>query len=76
MTQAAEAVLDPTGTIRLLEPIPVSRPTRVMVTVVPETVAEQYARANSEVSTAELDEAAAEAGGRGWADIRARSSGP
>jgi len=71
MTQAAEAVLDPTGTIRLLEPIPVSRPTRVM-----ETVAEQYARANSEVSTAELDAAAAEAGGRGWADIRARSSGP
>ena len=70
MTQAAEAVLDPTGTIRLLEPIPVSRPTRVM-----ETVAEQYARANSEVSTAELDAAAAEVGGRSWADIRKRLCG-
>jgi hypothetical protein len=75
MTQAAEAILDPTGTIRLLEPIPVTRPTRVMVTIVPETLAEQYARAKVEVSTAELDAAAAEVGGRSWADIRKRLCG-
>ena len=74
MTEAVEAVLDPSGDVRLLEPMPVSRPTRVMVTVVPETMAELYARAKTAVSTAEL-KAAAETGGRTWADIRARLGG-
>jgi len=71
MTEAVEAVLDSSGAIRLLEPMPVNRPTRVMVTVVPETMTELYARAKVAVSTAELDAAVAETGGRAWAAIRA-----
>ncbi len=37
-----------------------------------ETMADLYARATEEVSTAELDAAAAEKGGRTWAEIRAQ----
>lgn len=76
MTEAVEAVLDPSGNVRLLEPMPVSRPTRVLVTVVPETMAEMYARAKEAVSTAELEAAAAQPGGRTWSEIRARMYPP
>jgi hypothetical protein len=49
MAKAVEAVLEPTGEIRLLEPLTVSKPTRVMVMVVPEqSVAEAYRDAKAE----------------------------
>ena len=38
----------------------------------PDSLREQYERANTAVSTAELEAAAAETGGRTWAEIRAR----
>jgi hypothetical protein len=49
MTKSVEAVLEPSGALRLLEPLTVTKPTRVMVTVLPErSVADAYRDAKAE----------------------------
>ena len=82
MIQTVEAVLDPSGAIRLREPVNVTKPTRVLVTILPDQetddpgMRELYDRAIRAVSTDELDAAARESGGgRRWSDIRSRLGG-
>lgn len=81
MIQTVEAVLDPSGAIRLREPVKVTKPTRVLVTILPEPqtddtgTRELYERAVRAVSTDELDTAAREPGGRCWSEIRSRLGG-
>lgn len=81
MIQTVEAVLDPSGAIRLREPLKVTKPTRVLVTILPEPQAddagmrELYDRAIHAVTTDELDAAARESGGRRWSEIRSRLGG-
>lgn len=41
MGRAAEAVIEPSGKIRLLEPLIVTKPTRVIVTVIPDQVPDE-----------------------------------
>ncbi len=54
MTRSVEAVIEPSGAIRLLEPLAVSKPTRVLVTVVPEfSLSEAYEAAKAEAATPE-----------------------
>jgi hypothetical protein len=73
MAQTAEAVLEPNGEIRLLEPLSVSKSTRLLVTVVPERpLGTLYDEAKSSVSTEELERASCETGGRTWSEIRQR----
>jgi hypothetical protein len=79
--QTVEAVLDPSGAIRLREPLKVTKPTRVLVTILPEPhtddpgMRELYDQANRAVTTDELDAAARQPGGRRWSEIRARLGG-
>jgi hypothetical protein len=74
--QTVEAVLDPSGAIRLREPVKVTKPTRVLVTILPDPQAddqglrELYDRAIRAVTTEDLDAAAQEPGGRRWSEIR------
>lgn len=81
MIQTVEAVLDPSGTIRLREPLKVTKPTRVLVTILPEPqvddlgLCELYNQANRAVTTDELDAAARQPGGRRWSEIRSRLGG-
>ena len=78
--QTVEAVLDPSGTLRLREPLNLTKPTRVLVTVLPDQetdpkLRELYNRANQAMTTAELDTAALEQGGRRWPEIKSRLVG-
>jgi hypothetical protein len=79
--QTVEAVLDPSGAIRLREPVTVTKPTRVLVTILPDPqtddagTRELYDRAIRAVTTDELEAAAREPGGRRWSDIRSRLGG-
>lgn len=81
MIQTVEAVLDPSGAIRLREPLKVTKPTRVLVTILPEPEAgdagmrELYDRAIRAATTDELDAAAREPDGRRWSEIRSRLGG-
>ena len=78
MIQTVEAILDPSGEIRLREPVKVTKPTRVLVTILPESqsdgagLRELYDRANRAVTTDELDAASLEQGGRRWSEVRSR----
>ena len=70
MIQTVEGILDPNGSIRLLEPLGVNRPTRILVTVVPdESLRNEYREANSAVTTEELRLASAEQGGKQWNEV-------
>lgn len=50
MIQTVEAVMDPSGAIRLREPVTVTKPTRVLVTLLPENPVENETAFLSEVS--------------------------
>lgn len=73
MAQTVEAVLEPNGEFRFLEPLTVTKRTRLLVTVVPErSVADLYEEAKASVTDEELDRASKETGGRTWPEIRKR----
>ena len=70
MIQTVEGILDPNGSIRLLDPLGVNRPTRILVTVVPdESLRNEYREAHSAVTTEELRLASAEQGGKQWNEV-------
>ncbi len=73
MAQTVEAVLEPNGEFRFLEPLTVTKRTRLLVTVVPERpLGQLYDQANESVTDEELDRASKETGGRTWPEIRKR----
>ena len=73
MAQTVEAVLEPNGEFCFLEPLTVTKRTRLLVTVVPERpLGQLYDEANSSVTDEELDRASKETGGRTWPEIRKR----
>lgn len=62
MAQTVEAVMEPNGEIRLLEPLIVTKSTRLLVTVVPErSVADVYRDAKAAVDGPEASARRAEA---------------
>ncbi len=60
MTNAVEAVIDPSGAVRLLEPLPVTKPRRAVLVLLPD-VADEYAalRATDDTPEAKAARAAA-----------------
>lgn len=71
MPTTVEGVLEPDGQIRLLEPLTVTKPTRLLVTIVPDRpLGPLYDEAKAAVTAEELDRASQEVGGRTWLEIR------